>query len=130
MSTTTPAPSWPRIAGNNPSGSAPERVNSSVWQIPVALISTSTSPAFGPSSRTVSTVSGAPALCATAARTSILFLSGEFGACPRIGVRCLTPNLVYGRARGLHRAAPLRRLGGDEARGLVERLRRGHQGHR
>jgi hypothetical protein len=30
-----------------PSGSAPERVNSSVWQMPVALISTSTSPAFG-----------------------------------------------------------------------------------
>ena len=46
-STTTPAPSWPRIAGNRPSGSAPERVNSSVWQMPVALISTSTSPAFG-----------------------------------------------------------------------------------
>src|SRR5687767_12578173 len=70
-STTTPAPSCPRIAGNSPSGSAPERVNSSVWQMPVALISTSTSPAFGPSSRTVSIVSGAPALCDTAARTSI-----------------------------------------------------------
>ena len=49
-STTTPAPSWPRIAGNNPSGSAPESVNSSVWQMPVALISTRTSNAFGPSS--------------------------------------------------------------------------------
>ena len=48
MSTTTPAPSWPRIAGNSPSGSAPESVNSSVWQMPVALISTSTSPACGP----------------------------------------------------------------------------------
>src|SRR5204863_3706286 len=36
-STTTPAPSWPRIAGNSPSGSAPERVNSSVWQMPVAF---------------------------------------------------------------------------------------------
>ncbi len=61
-STTIPAPSWPRIAGKRPSGSAPERVNSSVWQIPVALISTSTSPAFGPASCTVSIVSGAPAL--------------------------------------------------------------------
>src|SRR5262245_33937317 len=71
-STTIPAPSCPRIAGNRPSGSAPERVNSSVWQIPVALISTSTSPAFGPSRRTFSIVSGAPALCATAARTSKL----------------------------------------------------------
>ncbi len=45
-STTTPAPSWPKITGNSPSGSAPERVNSSVWQTPVALISTSTSPAL------------------------------------------------------------------------------------
>src|SRR4051812_17609458 len=70
-STTTPAPSWPRIAGNKPSGSAPERVNSSVWQIPVALISTSTSPAPGPSRETVSMVRGAPALRANAARTSM-----------------------------------------------------------
>src|SRR3954463_4700476 len=73
-----PAPSCPRIAGNKPSGSAPERVNSSVWQMPVALISTSTSPAFGPSSFTVSIVKGAPALCATAARTSITYLREEF----------------------------------------------------
>src|SRR5919106_3832818 len=70
-STTTPAPSWPRIAGKRPSGSAPESVNSSVWQIPVARISTITSPALGPSSCTVSIESGAPAWCATAARTSI-----------------------------------------------------------
>jgi len=33
-----------------------------VWQIPVALISTSTSPAFGPSSRTVSIDKDCPAL--------------------------------------------------------------------
>src|SRR6476620_5053831 len=66
-STTIPAPSWPKITGNNPSGSAPERVNSSVWQTPVALISTSTSPAFGPSSSTSSTTSGLPASYATAA---------------------------------------------------------------
>src|ERR1051325_566468 len=45
-STTTPAPSWPRIAGNSPSGSAPDSVNSSVWQMPVALISTMSSKAF------------------------------------------------------------------------------------
>src|SRR5215471_5537650 len=69
-STTMPAPSCPRIDGNRPSGSAPERVNSSVWQMPVALISISTSPALGPSSCTVSTTNGAPALYATAARTS------------------------------------------------------------
>src|SRR5215469_5327233 len=70
-STTTPAPSWPRIAGKSPSGSAPESVNSSVWQIPVALISTITSPAFGPSSATVVISSGFPAAVATAARTSM-----------------------------------------------------------
>src|SRR5882762_1385302 len=70
-STTTPAPSCPRMDGKSPSGSAPESVYSSVWQMPVAIIWTSTSPAFGPSSRTVSMASGAPALCATAARTSM-----------------------------------------------------------
>src|SRR5262245_52982690 len=70
-STTMPAPSCPRIAGNRPSGSAPERVNSSVWHTPVALISTRTSPAFGPSSVTVVTSSGLPFSNATAARTSI-----------------------------------------------------------
>src|SRR5450631_3460704 len=42
--------------------------------MPVALISTSTSPALGPSSCTVSTASGLPASNATAARTSIVVL--------------------------------------------------------
>src|SRR4051794_15472063 len=74
VSTTTPAPSWPRIAGNSPSGSLPDSVNSSVWQMPVALISTSTSPALGPSSCTCVTASGLPAANATAARTSMLLL--------------------------------------------------------
>jgi hypothetical protein len=59
-------------------------VNSSVWQIPVALISTITSPAFGPSSRTVSIDRGSPALCATAARTSITSLPlAQSGRQPR-----------------------------------------------
>src|SRR5216683_1068171 len=70
-STTIPAPSWPRIAGNSPSGSAPDSVYASVWQIPLAFTSTSTSPAFGPSSRTVSIARGWPALWATAARVSM-----------------------------------------------------------
>src|SRR5690242_326814 len=65
------------MAGNKPSGSAPERVNSSVWQMPVALISTITSPALGPSSLTVVTSSGLPAWTATAARTSIAALPFE-----------------------------------------------------
>src|SRR5512133_2582526 len=66
-SSTTPAPSWPSMEGNSPSGSAPERVYSSVWQMPVALISTSTSPRRGPSRSTVAMVSGSPARNATAA---------------------------------------------------------------
>src|SRR4029079_14945772 len=56
------------MAGKSPSGSAPERVNSSVWHTPVALISTSTSPARGPSRSTSSTTSDLPASNATAAR--------------------------------------------------------------
>src|SRR5215212_963003 len=70
-STTTPAPSWPRMAGNRPSGSSPDKVNQSVWQMPVALTSTSTSPARGPSRSTVSIVRGSPAFQATAARVFI-----------------------------------------------------------
>src|SRR5579859_7036566 len=70
-STTTPAPSCPRMLGNKPSGSEPESVYLSVWQSPVALISTSTSPALGPASCTVSTTRGLPASTAIAARTSI-----------------------------------------------------------
>src|SRR5262249_41157251 len=75
VSTTTPAPSWPRIDGNNPSGSAPDKVNSSVWHTPVALISTRTSPARGPSSWTGATSSGWPGAKATAARTSMRSVS-------------------------------------------------------
>src|SRR5262249_27518654 len=52
-----------------PSGSAPDSVYLSVWHRPVALSSTSTSPARGPSSSTVSIDSGAPDFHATAART-------------------------------------------------------------
>src|ERR1700729_1934555 len=73
-----PAPSWPRIAGNSPSGSAPERVNSSVWQMPVALISTRTSPAFGPAKSTVTISSGLPAAVATAALVFMLQYPGRY----------------------------------------------------
>src|SRR5580692_10993689 len=59
------------MEGNSPSESAPDKVYLSVWQIPVALTSISTSPAFGPSSCTVSMVSGLPASNATAALTSM-----------------------------------------------------------
>src|ERR1700757_235626 len=70
-SSTTPPPSWPRMTGNMPSGSAPDSVNASVWQTPVATIRTSTSPAFGPSRSTCSMLSGLPASHATAARVFI-----------------------------------------------------------
>ena len=53
-----PRPRGRGSPGNSPSGSAPESVNSSVWQMPVALISTSTSPACGPSRWTVSIAAG------------------------------------------------------------------------
>src|SRR5215217_2878088 len=76
-STTTPAPSWPRIEGKSPSGSAPERVKSSVWQMPVALISMSTSPALGPSRSTSTISSGLPAAKATAARVFMEILLGH-----------------------------------------------------
>src|SRR6266853_1118579 len=75
-STTTPAPSWPGIAGNSPSGSAPESVNASVWQTPLAFISTRTSPGRGPSRSTVVTSSGWPGPFATAALTFTIRISG------------------------------------------------------
>src|SRR5215470_6169903 len=48
--------------------------------MPAALISTRTSPAFGPSSCTVSILRGSPALWATAARVSIYDLLPKFNA--------------------------------------------------
>src|SRR5262249_52525210 len=66
ISSTMPPPSWPRMTGNMPSGSAPDNVNASVWQTPVATMRTRTSPAFGPSRSTCSMLSGLPASPATA----------------------------------------------------------------
>src|SRR5262245_27430727 len=107
-STTMPAPSCPRIAGNRPSGSAPERVNSSVWHTPVALISTSTSPAFGPSSVTVVTSSGLPFSNATAARTSIAVSPWSRSLVPprmkRGGIASTNAGPTNAKGRGLRRA--------------------------
>src|SRR5262249_27470086 len=63
-----PPPSWPRIAGNKPSGSAPDIVYASVWHTPVATIRTSTSPALGPPISISSMLNGLQASQATAAR--------------------------------------------------------------
>ncbi|CAG9221569.1 hypothetical protein PSP6_440219 [Paraburkholderia tropica] len=66
-----PAPSWPSTAGNRPSGSSPESVKASVWQTPVWVIFTSTSPLRG-GSTSISTISrGLPGPNATAARDFI-----------------------------------------------------------
>src|SRR5450755_2673398 len=66
-SSTMPPPPCPTIPGNKPSGSAPDRVNASVWQTPVATMRTKTSPAFGPARSTSSMLRGLPASQATAA---------------------------------------------------------------
>src|SRR5690606_18384187 len=105
-STTTPAPSWPRMAGKRPSGSAPESVKSSVWQIPVALISIRTSPAFGPSRSTSTISSGFPAWNATAARVfmarfSLIDSRARFGTAVAIGQPPVVPH-----ERSEYRAGP------------------------
>src|SRR5436305_4527004 len=74
---TTPAPSCPSTAGAYPDGSAPEAVYMSVWHTPQACSRTSTSRAFGASSSTSWTTSGAPNSSRTAARICIALLSLE-----------------------------------------------------
>src|SRR5690606_34655946 len=70
-STTMPAPSWPRTAGNTPSGSSPDRVKASVWHSAVWVILTSTSPCFGGATSSSTICSGCPGAKATAARDFI-----------------------------------------------------------
>src|SRR4249919_2362291 len=76
-STTTPAPSWPRTAGNRPSGSSPLRVNASVWQTPVWVMRTSTSPARGGATSISTICKGWPGAKATAARDFMAILCGN-----------------------------------------------------
>src|SRR6185503_18361169 len=111
-STTTPAPSWPKMTGKSPSGSAPERVNSSVWQMPVARISTRTSPAFGPSSSTSTTSSGLPAAQAIAARVFII-LAAPFSGHVQAAVQ---REIGAGRECRIVRREP-----GDHGRDLLRR---------
>src|ERR1700678_1322043 len=73
-----PPTSWPRIAGNSPSGSAPDSVKASVWHTPEATIRTSTSPVLGPPRSTVSIINGLPASQATAA---LVFTYVQLRAC-------------------------------------------------
>src|SRR5579859_6319557 len=119
-STTIPAPSWPKITGKSPSGSAPERVNSSVWHTPLARISINTSPALGPPRSTVTTSSGLPAAYAMAALV--------FMPIPRAdGARCELGSLRACRANAITacQEAPLRSDNGGSrpstARGVHDR---------
>ena len=59
-STTMPPPSWPSTAGKMPSGSSPLSVKASVWQTPVWVIFTSTSPACGGATSISTICSGWP----------------------------------------------------------------------
>src|SRR5262249_40086965 len=137
-STTPPAPSWPRMAGNRPSGSLPESVNSSVWQMPVALISTITSPARGPSRLTWVIASGLPGSEATAARTSMKALpveatspanqsegGGAMGACWAVSSAVLGTKLRGTASRDMSgRGDNIVRLGCAEQAAIAEELRR------
>src|SRR5271165_5993180 len=93
------------MAGNKPSGSAPERVKSSVWQMPVALISIMTSPSRGPSRSTSVTSIGFPAATATAARVFMGVLLGSAGRLkPRTGAQ---PRPVATWAEPAERSRPI-----------------------
>src|SRR6185312_12724722 len=93
-SSTMPPPSCPRITGNIPSGSAPDNVNASVWQTPVATMRSSTSPAFGPATSTCSIDNGLPASQATAARDFMIQLLSLGG---RRALSCnLMPSVPHG----------------------------------
>src|SRR5471032_3511942 len=72
MASTTAPPSWPRIDGKMPSGSAPDKVYASVWQTPEATTRNSTSPALGMATSTSTISRGFLASKATAARDLII----------------------------------------------------------
>src|SRR5262249_33236694 len=105
------------MAGNNPSGSPPERVNSSVWHTPVAFSSTSTSPAFGPSRSRVTISSGLPAAVAIAARVFMAQLPASNSKMTAQGAappRARGWPLNAGGRSGGERALGFRRVGRDQ----------------
>src|SRR5690606_4338270 len=71
-----PAPSWPSTTGNRPSGSSPDKVKASVWQTPVWVIFTSTSPALGGATSISTICRGWPGPKATAARDFMAWTPG------------------------------------------------------
>src|SRR3982750_662422 len=77
-----------------PSLSKPSSGNASVWQMPVAMISTRTSPALGPSRSTSTISSGCLGANATAARVFISRFPNEFR-------RALPPELASANAESM-----------------------------
>src|SRR5574343_2040661 len=105
-STTMPAPAWPSATGNRPSGSSPLRVKASVWQTPVWVMRTSTSPFFGGATSISTICSGWPAAKATAARD---FIRGSLGGrgsfevrAPQAGQALDLGHRVGGGVDGVH----------------------------
>src|SRR5690606_2815873 len=104
-STTTPAPSWPRTAGKTPSGSSPDRVKASVWQTPVLVILTRTSPLRGGSTSISTICNGFPASKATAARDFMAWSlkkvarPGECQACVNLE-NLILPESILSHTRG------------------------------
>src|SRR5919197_522506 len=72
-SSTTPAPSWPRMTGRGASW-IPSTTCRSEWQTPLAAIRTATSPGPGGSTSTFSTRSGSPISNRIAAPTGLPYL--------------------------------------------------------
>ena len=108
-----------RSPETDPPGSAPERVNSSVWQTPLALISTSTSPALGPARSSVTTSSGLPAAYAIAA---LVFMPVP------VCSSAWASREVYPAGGPFHkRLARMRRVGGDNVSRKAQAPGRGAQ---
>ena len=100
---TTPAPSWPKMAGSG-QGNEPSMVCRSEWQTPLAASRTATSPARGPSISTSSIASGAPTSRSTAARIRWPPGSRRLRAPPRAALR-RARRAARRNARGPRRSA-------------------------
>src|SRR5690349_3830675 len=100
-SRTSPAPSWPSTEGKMPSLSKPSSVYASVWQMPVAMISTSTSPGLGPSRSSSTISSGCLGAKATAARVFIKQVSRKDGFGGQVPQRTALGKAVHVSDRAL-----------------------------
>src|ERR1700722_7835236 len=110
------------MTGKRPSGSAPERVNSSVWHTPLALISTRTSPSLGPARSTVTISSGLPAAYAIAAFAFMVDPTSKIsiGSLPRAA------NVPRTITRRNSNAVRIRPSGSYASHSIAEQLNLGH----